>query len=749
MPLDDSMIDAIQDWRRYPEATPQELRPNWPPERQQDMARRIAIIRRDDSDQVVEESAPAPSDRVPDSVEETAHEPLGQVPGRVGRYQTLELLGEGAFGQVWKAVDPESGRLFAIKLPSLAPEKRERALRMLRDESRWLVMLREVVGVLPFQDWVLDNRYGFALVMDYMPGGSLAAVLKSKGTLPTEEAARLMIRIARTVAAASEREFIHQDLKPANILIDESGQPWVADFGLAVFEPVRRHHESAPSGGTRLYRAPEQLRGEADHRSDIWALGIILWEMLTGSVPFRDETEVASKPLPPHLLRKIPPELGHIVRTCLQKDPDQRFLNAGELAHSLEIFISPPGVTQTLAPASGVAITAVESRYRTFESRDRRYEKIFGRKWAVDRIKRLAADRARCGGLIVVVGQPGKGKSALMAHLAHDVFMACEPSAIVYAYHSPLGMTSPDDFVRTVYGRLLQIHHIADESDPASWHYPEVMLTKLNNFVHNELANRATPANPQLVMVDALDEARKSHTGRAASQMVPESLPPGVVFIVSSRPGASEPLLCRLDAVRFDLDDPDDRAFHDQDARAYIDDQFQTRRLTSATADEIVRASKGNFLVLKHLCVEIHMSTDETRVFDLLQRLLRSENGLLAVYEDFWERLARGLREGDPELYRSVCEVAGVLAMASDRMSADMVCSILGGMKLGKWISVRRRLGEYIEPWIPDGGAAPYYRMYHDTFAEFIRTKVLVEGERKRLHGLIADFCLRKLTANG
>ena len=239
MPLDDSMFDAIRDWRRRPETTPQELRPDWPPERQQDLARRIAIIRRDDSDQVIEEPA---------------REPPLQVPDKVGRYQMVELLGEGAFGQVWKAVDPESGRLFAIKLPSLAPEKKDRALRMLRDESRWLVMLREVDGVLPFQDWVLDDSYGFALVMDYMPGGSLAALLKSKATLPAEEVVRLMIRIARTVAAANEREFIHQDLKPANILIDEHGRPWVADFGLAVFEPVRRNRGVAPHGGTRLYR---------------------------------------------------------------------------------------------------------------------------------------------------------------------------------------------------------------------------------------------------------------------------------------------------------------------------------------------------------------------------------------------------------------------------------------------------------------------------------------------------------------
>ena len=438
----------------------------------------------------------------------------------------------------------------------------------------------------------------------------------------------------------------------------------------------------------------------------------------------------------------MPPELARIVRTCVQKDPDQRFFNADELADELETFLSPPGVTAAIPLAAGVTVLAVEGRYRTYETLHRRHEKIFGRTWAVDRITQLAADRARHGGVVVIVGQPGKGKSALMAHLVRDVFIACEPPPVVYAYQSACGMTSPDDFVRTVYGRLLQIHHVADESDRGSWHNPDAMLTKLSNFVHHELASRVTPANPQLMMVDALDEARESHTGRMPWQMIPESLPPGVVFIVSSRPDTAEPLLRRPDAARFDLDDPDDRAFHDQDLRAYIGGQFHTRRLASATANEIVRASRGNFLVLKHLCIESHLATDETRVADLLQRLLRFENGLLTVYKDFWERLSRGSREDGPGLSQSVCDVAAVLALAGDRMSADMVCSILAGMKSGTWLSVRRRLGEYIEPWMPEGGAVAYYRIYHETFAEFIRTKVLTEGERKRLHGLIADFCL-------
>jgi WD40 repeat protein len=137
------------------------------------------------------------------------------------------------------------------------------------------------------------------------------------------------------------------------------------------------------------------------------------------------------------------------------------------------------------------------------------------------------------------------------------------------------------------------------------------------------------------------------------------------------------------------------------------------------------------------------VTTDGARVDDLLQRLLKSENGLLTVYEDFWERLARGLREGDPGLYESVRDVAGVLAIACARMNAEMVCSILGGMKSGTWAFVRRRLGEYTETWLPEGVAAPYYRIYHETFADFIRTKVLVDGDRRRLHSLIADFCLR------
>ena len=199
------------------------------------------------------------------------------------------------------------------------------------------------------------------IVQRYMPGGDLAALIKP-GPLPPERAARLLATVAEAMAFAHRKGFIHRDLKPGNVLLDEQGQPLVADFGLALHESVQRLHRGDRSG-TRPYRSPEQVRGEAhrmDGRCDIWSLGVILYELLSGRRPFAapdahelDDEILYRDPWPLRMRDPgIPAELDRICQKCLAKRVSERYSSASELAEDLQHWLRG-GSSPSLPAADG------------------------------------------------------------------------------------------------------------------------------------------------------------------------------------------------------------------------------------------------------------------------------------------------------------------------------------------------------------------------------------------------------------
>jgi len=265
-----------------------------------------------------------------------------QVPETIGRYHIQRILGKGSFGEVYLAKDPELNRLVALKMPRPSRFSSEVELKRFAEEARTAAQL-EHPGIVAVYDVFHDA--GRVVVVQRYIEGQVLRVRISAGPLPPEQTVELMTVVAGAVAFAHQKGFVHRDLKPSNILLDEQGKPHVADFGLAVHESIQRRYRGERSG-TPAYMSPEQVRGEThrlDGRSDIWSLGVILYQMLTGRRPFSGEDhhelfdEIKHRdPKPPRQFdSQIPAELERICLKCLSKRVTDRYSSAVDLADDL------------------------------------------------------------------------------------------------------------------------------------------------------------------------------------------------------------------------------------------------------------------------------------------------------------------------------------------------------------------------------------------------------------------------------
>lgn len=257
----------------------------------------------------------------------------------IGRYRLKSLLGEGGFGEVFLAIDVDLDRPVALKFPkNNRPPERE------LDEASWreariAARLRHP-GIVTIYE-VAREPVPF-IAMEYVEGWTLQELLSRP--LAPETAVDYLVQAAQGVHFAHKRGLVHRDLKPANLLVSNDGRLKIADFGLALFEEELRSG-TGEVAGTLPYMAPEQVRGaleQIDARCDIWSLGVIFYEMLTGRLPFHgSRPEILDRilrqaPKPPRQISDaIPPELERICLRCLEKDVKFRYSTANELAHDL------------------------------------------------------------------------------------------------------------------------------------------------------------------------------------------------------------------------------------------------------------------------------------------------------------------------------------------------------------------------------------------------------------------------------
>jgi serine/threonine protein kinase len=278
----------------------------------------------------------------------------------IAHYKITGKLGAGGMGEVYLATDSKLGRKVALKfLPEALrgdDESRSRLVREARAASR--LTHKHIMTVYAVED---GGDHPF-IVMEHLTGQSLRERI-GHGRLAPRDAAVIALQIASALARAHQSGIVHRDLKPENIVLDADGDVKILDFGLALLQGAQRLTRDHSVLGTAAYMPPEQIRGESvDGRSDIWSLGVLLYEMIAGRVPFEGDYDQAVmysilNDAPVRLSEVIPQcpkKLDEIVSHCLAKDPNARYADAALIVADLKEFV---GGSQPVAPAETEAQT--------------------------------------------------------------------------------------------------------------------------------------------------------------------------------------------------------------------------------------------------------------------------------------------------------------------------------------------------------------------------------------------------------
>jgi serine/threonine protein kinase/tetratricopeptide (TPR) repeat protein len=280
-------------------------------------------------------------------------------PGSIfaGRYRIIEELGKGGMGRVFRALDKKLDEEIAIKF--IRPDLTEDPKMVERFRTE-LKAARQVIHKNVARMFDLNEEDGVPYItMEYVRGGDLKSLIRKMGRLNAQQAVRIVRQVAEGLGEAHRTGVIHRDLKPHNIMVDEEGTARITDFGLARLRKTDDATLTAPGMGTPAYASPEQVEGaDVDARSDLYSLGITLYEMLTGELPFKGDSPYSvalarltkTPPNPRSIQPDIPEALVHIIMKCLEREREKRYQNAEELGGDLDAWEKEPSTWKFPSP---------------------------------------------------------------------------------------------------------------------------------------------------------------------------------------------------------------------------------------------------------------------------------------------------------------------------------------------------------------------------------------------------------------
>jgi eukaryotic-like serine/threonine-protein kinase len=288
---------------------------------------------------------------------------------KIGRYEDLKVIGRGGMGMIYRARDPVLERSVALKVISSFEVTADLRARFFR-EARACARLRDHPNIVTIHDMGEDDGRLF-IVMELLEGEELQKIISRHAPLTLAEKLAIVRQICDGLYHAHQKGIVHRDIKPANIFLLPSGQVKILDFGIAQIAAATTHGDLTRTGmmmGTPRYMAPEQVRGQADHRSDIFSVGAVAYELFSGRPPFTgenplqilDQLRTVTPPRLSELDPTLPPELSTIVARAIQKEQEQRFADLGEMGRELAAVQRGLGEGWTPVTAAGSVTPAAQ-----------------------------------------------------------------------------------------------------------------------------------------------------------------------------------------------------------------------------------------------------------------------------------------------------------------------------------------------------------------------------------------------------
>ncbi|MGB7360528.1 MAG: protein kinase [Mycobacterium sp.] len=288
------------------------------------------------------------------------YQPADPLTGSVldGRYRVDTLIATGGMSGVYRGLDLRLDRPVAVKIMDTRYAGDEHFLTRFQREARAVARLKNP-GLVAVHDQGIDGRHPF-LVMELVEGGTLRELLRERGPMPPHAVTAVLRPVLGGLAVAHRAGLVHRDIKPENILISDDGEVKIADFGLVRAIAEAKITSTSVILGTAAYLSPEQVStGDTDSRGDVYSVGVLIYELLTGATPFTGDTTLAvayqrldhDVPPPSAAIGGVPRQFDELVHTATARDPQERFADAGEMLDELDTTARVLGLPQFRVPA--------------------------------------------------------------------------------------------------------------------------------------------------------------------------------------------------------------------------------------------------------------------------------------------------------------------------------------------------------------------------------------------------------------